>query len=46
MIIFMAEPCNCNDEEHQKHPGHENDKHEGGECIHLDGTRHPIHEKH
>lgn len=38
-------PCNCSDEEHKKHPGHENDKHVGNECIHPDGTRHQIHTK-
>lgn len=39
------EPCNCNDEEHQKHPSHENDEHVGDECVHPNGSKHTIHKK-
>ena len=40
----MANQCNCSDD-HCK--GDKNThKHENGECIHLDGTKHPIHETH
>jgi hypothetical protein len=41
--ISMSE-CNCN---HGECEGDKSThKHENGECIHPDGTRHPIHEKH
>jgi len=43
-VCMSQEKCNCNDDhckgDKSKH------KHEGGKCIHPDGTRHPIHEKH
>ncbi len=40
----MADPCNC---DHEHCSGDQsNHKHEGGECIHPDGLRHPIHEQH
>ena len=40
----MAEPCNCDDQHCTgDKSGH---KHENGQCIHADGTSHPIHEKH
>ena len=39
----MTEPCDCDD---QHCSGDKSThKHEGGECIHEDRTRHPIHEK-
>ena len=40
----MAEPCNCDDHACSGDKG--THKHENGECIHVDGTKHPIHEKH
>ncbi len=42
-MITMAE-CNCN---HDECSGDKDTyKHENGKCIHHDGTKHPIHEKH
>ena len=41
---MSQELCNCN---HGECSGDKSThKHEGGECIHPDGTRHPVHEKH
>lgn len=40
----MAEPCNCDD--HACSGDKSTHKHENGQCIHADGTKHPIHEKH
>lgn len=42
-MITMAE-CNCNHGECKVDKG--THKHENGQCIHPDGTKHPIHEKH
>ena len=40
----MADECNCN---HGECSGDKSShKHENGECIHPDGTKHTIHEKH
>ncbi len=39
------EKCNC-DPKHCKGDKKKNHKHENGQCIHPDGTKHPIHEKH
>ena len=36
--------CNCNQREYNGDKSAH--KHGGGECIHSDGTQHPIHEKH
>lgn len=39
----MAEPCNCDD---SRCNGDKNThKHESGQCVHADGSRHPIHEQ-
>ncbi len=45
MVLFlMADECNCNPGECD---GDKNThKHENGECIHPDGTKHTINEKH
>ncbi len=44
MINFMTDECNCN---HGECSGDKSThKHENGECVHPDGTKHTIHEKH
>jgi len=40
---FMSE-CNCNHGECSSDKSQH--KHENGECVHPDGTKHTIHEKH
>jgi len=40
----MTEKCNC-DPKDCKGDSKKNHKHENGQCIHPDGTRHAIHEK-
>lgn len=40
----MTENCNCDGTHCVGNKG--DHKHENGECIHPDGTKHPIHEKH
>jgi len=40
----MESECNCSDE-HCK-GDKSTHKHENNECIHADGTKHPIHETH
>ena len=42
---MLTKACDCEDQEHHKHKGHENHRHVGDECIHEDGTRHKIHQK-
>jgi len=42
--FIMTEECNCN---HGECSGDKSaHKHENGECVHPDGTKHHIHEKH
>ena len=43
-VIQDMSGCNCN---HGECSGDKsNHKHKNGQCIHPDGTKHPIHEKH
>ncbi len=49
-MITMAK-CSCNHGECSCNHGEcsgdkDTHKHENGQCIHPDGTKHPIHEKH
>ncbi len=39
----MTESCNCDDTHCVGNKG--DHKHEGKECVHPDGTRHPIHDE-
>ena len=40
----MADSCDCSDD-HCK-GDKSTHKHENGQCVHPDGTSHPIHEQH